>query len=119
MVDGDAVKAALAALASGEADRTGDSGETDPPRAPSHEDVPERLPSGACADDYRAVIERASAATDDLDAAAAFTEEIGVDALDAAVQQAEREVSALADDGRAARSAFRRYRDAARNDDGG
>ncbi|WP_424000024.1 hypothetical protein ACOZ4I_12545 [Haloarcula salina] len=118
MVDGDAVKAALAALASGEADSADEFGGNGLARTQRHEDGSERLPSGVCGDDYRAVIERASAVTADLDAAAAFAEEVGVDTLDAAVRQAEREVSALAADGRAALRAFRRYRHAARDGDG-
>ncbi|MBV0901478.1 hypothetical protein [Haloarcula salina] len=115
MVDSEDVRAALAALASGEAESADGFGEIELARTPNQGDAPERPRPESGPNDYRAIIERASAAVEDLDAAAAFAEEVGVDALDAAVRQAEREVSALAGDGRAARAAFRRYRHAARD----
>lgn len=63
--------------------------------------------------DYRAVIERAQAATEDIEVAAAFVESGGLERLEQAVTQAEREVSGLAEDGRAALATFERFRAAA------
>jgi len=63
--------------------------------------------------EYRRVIERAVAATDDIEAAAAFVESVGLDGLERAVERAEREVSGLAADGREALATFERYRTAA------
>ncbi|KAA9406375.1 hypothetical protein JZX76_09210 [Haloarcula hispanica] len=115
MADSDQVKAALAALADGEGDNSDDGGGTmgiadgegdcSAGRIGTHD-------TGGNAD-YRTVIERATQATDDLDEAVAFVETFGVGRLEAAVAQAEHEVSGLADEGRAALRAFRRYRDAA------
>ncbi|MFB6223214.1 MAG: hypothetical protein ABEH86_06025 [Haloarcula sp.] len=113
MPDSNEVKAALATLVTGEAEseeRTRASQlaseYSDDPDYPAARDVGEDS-------DYRTVIERATEATTDLDAAVAFVETVGVDRLDAAVEQAEHEVSGLADEGRAALHAFREYRDAA------
>jgi len=117
MVDSEEVRAALAALASGEADSTDEFGRADLAKS-ADDDGLDRVGTDPVDDGYRAVIERASAATADLDDAAAFAEDIGVAALEAAVREAEREVSTLADDGRAALRAFRRYRHAARRGDG-
>ncbi|KAA9396829.1 hypothetical protein Har1130_03170 [Haloarcula sp. CBA1130] len=115
MADTDQVKTALTALADGEGDNGDDGGratrvadredDSSAGRMESHE-------TGGDAD-YRTVIERATEAIDDVDAAVAFVETVGVGRLEAAVEQAEHEVSGLADEGRAALRAFRRYRDAA------
>ncbi|EMA15733.1 hypothetical protein BDK61_2980 [Haloarcula quadrata] len=114
MADSDQVKAALSALADG----NGDSDDGDKSiRAADREDDSSTGRIGAHETggnaDYRTVIERATRATDDLDEAVAFVETLGVGQLEAAVAQAEHEVSGLADEGRAALRAFRRYRDAA------
>ncbi|EMA33737.1 hypothetical protein [Haloarcula japonica] len=114
MPDSDQVKAALTALVDGEVDsEDGDRAA----RVAGRDDstagrrvIEER---GDDADDYRTVIERATQAIDDLDEAVAFVETFGVGRLEAAVAQADHEVSGLADEGRAALRAFRRYRDAA------
>ncbi|SFS01292.1 hypothetical protein SAMN05216559_2476 [Halomicrobium zhouii] len=66
---------------------------------------------------YRKTIERASAAVEDLDAAAAFVEDGGLSELERAVEQAEQSVSACAEDGRRALAAFREFRDAAEGTD--
>ncbi|WP_226012494.1 hypothetical protein [Halomicrobium salinisoli] len=63
--------------------------------------------------EYRETIERADAAVDDLDAAAAFVEEVGLAELERAVARAETDLSATASDGRAALSAFREFREVA------
>jgi hypothetical protein len=63
--------------------------------------------------EYRLVIERAVAATEDIDAAAAFVESVGLDRLEAAVETAEREVSGLVAEGREALVTFERFRVAA------
>ncbi|MFU1780333.1 hypothetical protein ACM16X_03010 [Haloarcula japonica] len=113
MPDSDQVKAALTALADGEVDsEDGDRAA----RVASRDDstagrrVIEERGDDA---DYRTVIERATQAIDDLDEAVAFVETFGIGRLEAAVAQADHEVSGLADEGRAALRAFRRYRDAA------
>jgi|GEM_PF-2845140 len=62
---------------------------------------------------YRETIERANAAVDDLDAAAEFVEEDGVEELERAVERAEQSVSACAEDGQRALVAFREFREAA------
>ena len=146
MTDSNQVKEALAALADGKA---GQDDRTDGPSAAKTADssaVRERSRHRTGADqqtdsgrgtgadqqtdsgrrtgadrptEYRAIIERASNATDDIDAAAAFVEEIGVTRLETAVAEAEREVSGLADDGRVALAAFERFRAAADGTDGG
>lgn len=69
--------------------------------------------SSVSADDYREVVDRAVAARGDIDAAARFCDEIGLDRLDRAIEQAEGELSRRAEQGREARAAFERYRDAA------
>ncbi len=66
--------------------------------------------------EYRETIERADAAVDDLDAAAAFVEDVGLAELERAVARAETDLRATASDGRAALSAFREFRAAARSD---
>ncbi|WP_262175708.1 hypothetical protein [Haloarcula laminariae] len=102
MTGSERAKAALAALADGEtrsaAPAVGDAETDDEHRAPA---------------DYRSVIERATAATEDVDAAAAFVESVGLERLERAVERAERGVSGLADDGREALAAFERFRVAA------
>ncbi|NLV13750.1 hypothetical protein [Haloarcula argentinensis] len=115
MADSDQVKTALAALADGEGDNSdGGGGAT---RAADREGGSSagRMEAHETGGDagYRTVIERAIRATDDLDEAVAFVETVGVGGLEAAVAQAEHEVSGLADEGQAALRAFRRYRDAA------
>ena len=114
MADSDQVKAALTALADGKGDSDDGSEST---RAADREDGSSAGYTGTHETggdaDYRTVIERATRATDDLDDAVAFVETSGVGRLEAAVAQAEHEVSGLADEGRAALRAFRRYRDAA------
>ena len=115
MADSDQVKAALAALADEESDNSDDKGNAigvaDREDGCSAGRIGTRDTGGDA--DYRTVIERATEATDDLDEAVAFVETFGVGRLEAAVAQAEHEVSGLADEGRAALRAFRRYRDAA------
>ncbi|WP_254273716.1 hypothetical protein [Haloarcula marina] len=108
MSDSDEVKAALRALADGEESTPGDAawGETDPVPAPRSE------PAGE-AGDYRAVIDRAIRATEDVEAAAAFVDSVGLDSLERAVERAEREVSGRAREGRDALAAFQRFRAAA------
>jgi nitrate reductase assembly molybdenum cofactor insertion protein NarJ len=113
MADSDQVKAALTALADGEVDSDDGGGATqlaDRDTSGMGRTVRDEADDDA---DYRTVIEQATAATDDLDAAVAFVETFGVGRLEAAVAQAEHEVSGLADEGRAALRTFRRYRDAA------
>ncbi|WP_324663115.1 hypothetical protein [Haloarcula sediminis] len=102
MTETEQVKAALAALADGETRRS-------PPEASGGQAVKDR-PEPT---DYRVVIERAVTATEDVDAAAAFVESVGLDRLERAVKRAEREVSGLADDGREALATFEEYRVAA------
>jgi len=107
VTDSDQVKAALAALAAGD----GDASVTDEPASA-------RTGSGAVVSDehaeYRQIIDRATAATDDIEAAAEFVDSTGLDQLREAVNRAEREVSGLATEGRAALDAFERYRLAAK-----
>ena len=136
MTDSEQVKAALAALAAGECQQPergrndvtslDANGERSDPRAQrptseatgdhgfewgtggtTAEVTPER-DDGAT--DYRTIIERAVDATEDVEAAAAFVESVGLDRLEAAVETAEHEVSGLAADGRAALAAFERFR---------
>ena len=106
VTDSKQVKSALAALADGEA-RASSPAERDARTAG------ERPEATGPATDYRTVIERAVAATDDLDAAASFVESVGLDGLERAVERAEREVSGLAADGREALATFERFRVAA------
>ncbi|MFB6073506.1 MAG: hypothetical protein ABEJ89_00680 [Haloarculaceae archaeon] len=94
MPDTEQVRAVLAALADDETPE------------------PEPAPSS----DYRTVIEEGVAATRDLEAAAAFVEEGGIERLEAAVRQARREVSDCAEPGAAALDAFREFRRAAAGD---
>ncbi|MDS0277387.1 hypothetical protein NDI85_06250 [Halomicroarcula sp. S1AR25-4] len=112
MTESDQVKAALAALADGEArDASRMTDGSADPELPT-ETSPERWGRA----DYRTVIERASRATDDVDAAASFVETVGVDTLERAVERAEHEVSGLAEEGRTALAAFERFRAAADGD---
>jgi hypothetical protein len=67
--------------------------------------------------DYRSIIQQATAATDSLERAAAFRADVGLDALETAVERAEAEVSACAEDGRAALEAFRAFEVAAGDGD--
>lgn len=106
MTESEQVKAALAALADGETCNSPPA-ETDVRTAGEQSEPTESVTS------YRAVIERAVAATEDLDAAAAFVESVGLDRLETAVGRAEREVSGLAADGREALATFERFRVAA------
>ena len=104
MTDSEQVKAALAALANGEKAESTDGAAQ-----------PEMLTESTGGEEatYRRVIERAVAATEDIEAAATFVESVGLDRLEAAVDRAEHEVSGLAADGREALAAFERYRVAA------
>lgn len=68
----------------------------------------EEEPADALAVDHRETIERATAALDDLDTAATFVDDGGLAALEAAVDAAERSVSAVAADGRETLAAYRR-----------
>lgn len=68
----------------------------------------EEDPADALAVDHRETIERATAALDDLERAAAFVEDGGLAALEEAVDTAERSVSAVAADGRETLAAYRR-----------
>lgn len=65
---------------------------------------------------FRETIERATVAIEDVDDAAAFVTDVGVDELERAVERADQSVSACADDGRRALDAFRAFRDAAAGD---
>ena len=116
MTDSKQVKAALAALADGDAPRKVETDESTAGRASasslSREDSESGAVSGQPAE-YRAVIKRASKATDDVEAAAAFVEEVGVARLETAVADAERELSGLAEEGQDALAAFERFRAAA------
>lgn len=116
MADSDQVKAALTALADGEVDSDDGGGATQLADR-DKTDVGRTATDEVDDADYRTVIEQATVATDDLDAAVAFVETFGVGRLEAAVEQAEHEVSGLADEGRAALRAFRRYREAATGTD--
>jgi len=123
MADSEQAKAALAALAEAEhragggaSDRTGH--ERDGSHEPAGTETAVRQASSTATrtDEgtaYRTVIERAVAATDDLDAAAEFVDSVGLDRLESAVETAEHEVSGLAEDGRAALATFERFRIAA------
>ncbi|MDS0257930.1 hypothetical protein NDI56_00745 [Haloarcula sp. S1CR25-12] len=126
MTDHEQAKAALAALAEGEPERREGSATGQRHRrvqgrpkdsVPDRTDAPESMPRNADRAGehatYRTVIQRAVAATDDLDAAAEFVESVGLERLEAAVETAEHEVSGLADDGREALAAFERFRVAA------
>ncbi|MBX0321840.1 hypothetical protein EGH21_02225 [Halomicroarcula sp. F13] len=111
MTDSDSVKTALAALADGDGetqDRARGGDWTGGTRTARQSSETRRDSTG-----YRAVVERAIRATDDLEAAATFAESTGVDALARAVERAEREVSGLADEGRLALTAFEEFRAAA------
>ncbi|MGB9931276.1 hypothetical protein [Haloarcula amylolytica] len=116
MPNSDQVKAALTALADGE-DDSDEGGSTQ--LADRDDTVAGRMPTDGMDDDagYWTVIERAVRATNDLGEAVAFVEAFGVGRLEAAVDQAEHEVSGLADEGRAALRAFQQYRDAAAGTD--
>ena len=96
----DAVRRALAALAC----TTSIDGE---------EAVP---PATDTAESFHETIERATAATRDVEAAAEFVDGGGLDALDRAIDCAERSVSSSATAGRRARTTFREFREAAAGD---
>ena len=104
----------------------GDSVGLDDPDGPDHPDGPDR-PDGAddpdrarialrrlAGDDDATVVRRAAAAVDDLDAAAAFVEEVGLDRLAVAVE-AVREPTLRAE-GTRALAEFERFRAAAAGD---
>ena len=99
MTDSDQAKAALAALADGDTEQD-TTPATDEPQTPESAD-------------YRRVIDRATRATEDIDAAAEFVETVGLDRLEAAVETADHEVSVLAESGREALATFERFRVAA------
>jgi hypothetical protein len=105
MTDSERAKEALAALADGE------TGSDD--TSPTAERASTGPRAGAGGADYRAVIERATEATRDIEAAAEFVETVGLDRLETAVERAEREVSERASEGRAALATFERFRVAA------
>lgn len=107
VTDSDQVKAALAALAEGRESDTDGATAKDGATATA-------TPTGAENDDYRRIIDRAAAATDDVELAAEFVESTGVERLREAVERAEQEVSGRATAGREALDAFERYRLAAR-----
>lgn len=65
---------------------------------------------------FRETVERARVAIADVDDAAAFVSEVGVDELERAVERADQSVSVCADDGRRALRAFRAFRDVAAGD---
>jgi hypothetical protein len=116
MADSTEVKDALAALADGNAARDAGAGEPVTGRAADRSRTREQSETGTVPDqpaEYRTVIERASSATDDIEAAATFVDEVGIAALEAAVVDAERELSGLAEEGRDALAAFERFRTAA------
>jgi len=117
MTDSERAKAALAALADGEParpDYTG-TGDRHPSAGDSAEPSPATPETGGRTDRdaYQRVIERAVAATEDVEAAAEFVDDIGLDRLEDAVDRAEHEVSGLAEDGREALVTFERFRVAA------
>ncbi|WP_135302169.1 hypothetical protein [Haloarcula amylovorans] len=112
MTDDEQVKAALSALADGESATAPESSVGD--RCSFGRATSEREASAASgSEDYHAVVERAATATTDVEAAAQFVEDVGLDALESAVEQAEREVSELATEGRAALTAFERFQSVA------
>jgi len=126
VTDHEQAKAALAALAEGEPERREGSATSQrhrraqgqlTGRVPDGTATPESEPGDADRSGehatYRTVIQRAVAATDDLDAAAEFVDSVGLERLEAAVETAEHEVSGLADDGREALATFERFRVAA------
>ena len=127
MTESERAKAALAALADGEPERTERFGTSDrqrndvtcesatkrPMPSADEQTAGERAAGTDPSADYHAVIERAVAATEDIEAAAAFVESVGLAGLEAAVRRADREVSGLAADGREALATFERYRVAA------
>jgi len=125
MTESEQAKAALAALANGECERSAEAPSERRERAATRarDDPFEWGADGTASQtaaeradavgDYRAVIERAVEATEDVEAAAAFAESVGRDRLEAAVERAEREVSELAGDGREALETFERFRAAA------
>lgn len=131
MTGSEQAKAALAALADGERGRSAERQAANSPERGEGvsessglncgETVPEeRFEWGKAgtgyadaAAAYRAVIQRAVAATEDVEAAADFVESVGLDGLERAVERAEREVSGLAKEGREALTTFERFRVAA------
>jgi len=119
MADSKQVKEALAALADGDTVRD----DREPAAAESvnkssTRDRPRHKAGPDQASEYRTVIERAANATDDIEAAAAFVEGVGIGTLEIAVADAERELSGLAEDGREALAAFERFRAAADGSNG-
>lgn len=108
MTESDQVKAALAALATGEERDPAPEQSSDSPTKRTMANLTER-PA-----EYRRVIDRASTATDDIELAAEFVESTGLERLHEAVERAEREVSGAAAEGREAIEAFERFRLAAK-----
>jgi len=108
VTENDQVKAALAALAEGES--------RDAAPAQSNDSPTKRTMSDLAAPrvEYRRIIDRASAATDDIELAAEFVDSTGLDRLHDAVERAEQEVSGAAAEGREALEAFERFRLAAK-----
>ena len=97
----DAIRRALRRLAEGNGTERRD----DERRTPS----PERS-------SYRTTIARATDALGDVEAAAQFVEDVGLDELERAVECAERSVSTCAADGRRALRAYRTYEAVAAGD---
>lgn len=63
--------------------------------------------------DYREPIDRAIAATEDLDAATTFLADADFTDLEAAIERAERDMSSRADEGRETLAQLREFRQAA------
>lgn len=85
-------------------------------RAAEASSIHDQHGSHGSSDDYRETIRRATDAVDDVEVAARFVEEVGLDELERAVERSERSVSACATDGRRALEAFRDVRTAASAD---
>lgn len=107
MTESDQVKAALAALAEGEGRESAVEQSSESPAKRTLSEIAE------CPAEYRRIIDRASAATEDIELAAEFLDSNGLERLHDAVDRAEREVSGVATEGRDALEAFERFRLAA------
>jgi hypothetical protein len=66
------------------------------------------------ADEYARTIDRATSALEDVEAAATFVAEGGLEGLEAAIERAERDLSEAATRGRSTLEAYREYRAVAR-----
>lgn len=87
---------------------------TDPTDTPSDGDGVRSALRRLTESDERAVIERADATTDDLDAAAEFVEVVGLTELERAIERADAPIRVAR--GKRALRAFRRFRRAAAGD---